>query len=167
MDNNSKGTPMNEDEKHEQEKLKKQKELDNAMQALLYFYQKKRIELNFNFTPVIKLNGSLKPLSELEKLQKNGEGGKEEKKAEIKIKTPEKTPGALINHKLFVTQITAMDPKTGMLRSYSGPHIIAVDKKEAQGLIDNTGQGYCEIIGELIGMIDTQGNDVKDAYRDN
>lgn len=136
---------------------------DYELQAMLYYYLKKRVEHNYRFRPAIEIKTEVKN-KETKAISKTGQSTKDRQKH---LSQPAQERNIHQEYKLFVTQICAVNPKDGSFKHYSGPHIVARDKQEAQGLIDNTGLGYCEILGELIGMIDGDGNDVKNAYRDN
>lgn len=158
MDNQSNYLPM-----HESESDKPNKK-DYALQATLYFLLKKRINHNYSFKPMIEVKAKNDQQKELSEAKTERQIGPKQIRQTQKSATQAKQ---IEGYKLFVTQICAVDPKDGSFKHYSGPHIVARDKHEAQGLIDNTGLGYCEILGELIGLIDNDGNDVKEAYRDN
>jgi hypothetical protein len=172
MDNTSNNQPMHENEQNDKSKkeseAKKAQEENYELQAMLYYFLKKRIEHNYNFKA--RLNFSKqdpKTENEKAKAKKSTKTQKQEEAVQQKIRHLSNQETINQEYKLFVTQICAVNPKDGSFKHYSGPHIVAKDKVEAQGLVDNTGLGYCEIIGELIGMIDGDGNDVKNAYRDN
>lgn len=62
--------------------------------------------------------------------------------------------------KTYVTKIEAVDPKDGQIKTYFGPDIVANSEEEADWLIKNTGLNYCEIVGEMIGRYDTNGQSV-------
>jgi hypothetical protein len=62
--------------------------------------------------------------------------------------------------KTYVTKIEAVDPIDGQIKTYFGPDIVANSEQEADWLIKNTGLNYCEIVGEMIGRYDTNGQSV-------
>lgn len=142
---------------------------DYELQAMLYYYLKKRIEHNYRFRPVMQIAKAKEEAKSKEENQSAPIQGTEQDASDRPKRLLQQSEEKNIHreYKLFVTQICAVNPKDGSFKHFSGPHIVAKDKSEAQGLVDNTGLGYCEIIGELIGMIDNDGNDVKNAYRDN
>lgn len=50
---------------------------------------------------------------------------------------------------VYVTEIKAIDPETGELFIWCGPHIEAKSIEEARKYCDNNGLGYCKITGKL------------------
>jgi hypothetical protein len=52
--------------------------------------------------------------------------------------------------KLWETIITAVDPITGCLTRYQGPHIEAFTPSLAHQYCQTNGLGYCKITGERI-----------------
>lgn len=142
------------------------------MQAQLYNLYRQRQSLNSEYEPTLSTENKSKATNKAESSSKAT--NKAESKAESKTQnqkentseknTPKKEniPG---KNKIFVTEIVALDATDGGLKNFAGPHIIASDEEEAEFLCQNTGLGYCRIIGELVGLIDGNGNDVKDAYK--
>lgn len=55
--------------------------------------------------------------------------------------------------KTYITQIRAIDPKDGELKTYAGPHVPAISFGFAEEYCQHNGLGYCEVIGELIAEI--------------
>lgn len=55
--------------------------------------------------------------------------------------------------KHYLTQLQAMNPKTGELQRWAGPRILANDRKEAERILNSTGMGYCQIVGFLEDVI--------------
>ena len=53
----------------------------------------------------------------------------------------------------FETQITAIDPQDGELKTWSGPGILANSIEDAQEYCQNNGLGYLNVIEEIIGEI--------------
>jgi len=155
--------------------------------AILFFLHGNRRKLNQNYNPQIQINQTddekekqlqkqnqkpkeknLQIESKGENKNKEKETGTEKGKTEGKEKTNKgqpQYPKANFDLKMFVTEILAQDPIDGKVKHYSGPHILAKDMDEANWMAQNTGLGYCKVIGELLGLIDTNGNDVKDAYK--
>lgn len=54
---------------------------------------------------------------------------------------------------LFVTEIEAVDPESGKVKSYSGPNIPANSFSEAVKYCQENGLGYCKVIGKFISEI--------------
>jgi hypothetical protein len=52
--------------------------------------------------------------------------------------------------KKWVTQITAVDPVTGQLAEYAGPHVEAVSYAAAIQYCQTHELGYCRVIGEFV-----------------
>lgn len=63
---------------------------------------------------------------------------------------------------IFNTTIKAIDPISGDIKTYGGPHIEAISFGMAKQYLQNNGLGYCEIEGELLahGYYDQSGNRV-------
>lgn len=174
MDITSKSTPMQKDENNNEQPKREKSKADIELQAQMFFFLRKRLELNDKFNPTININ--TQNIGNYEKeVPKNGQekeianiakffvGRKKEEEQTDNDATKDLSK----DNKIYVTELWAIDPTDHVLKSWSGPDIIAKSEEEAQGLIQNTGLGYCQIIGELQGLIDTKGNDVKNAYRDN
>ncbi len=51
--------------------------------------------------------------------------------------------------KVFTTNIQAISPNDGKLKTYSGPYIFGTTKEEAQKYCEDNGLGYCKIEAEL------------------
>ena len=49
----------------------------------------------------------------------------------------------------FITQIRAVDPLDGELRTWAGPEINAISWSLAEQYLQNNGLGYCKIVGVL------------------
>lgn len=54
--------------------------------------------------------------------------------------------------KLFVTEIRAIDPVSGELKTYAGPHVPGIDSADAERYCREN-LGMCRVLGELIGEI--------------
>lgn len=54
---------------------------------------------------------------------------------------------------LWATKIRAINPKDGNLVVWHGDNISAFTEKMAREILDNTGRGYMEIVGELVAEI--------------
>jgi len=52
--------------------------------------------------------------------------------------------------KLFTTQIKAIDPRDGKLKTYSGQHVPGLSFEDAEMYCQQNGLGYCKVTGELI-----------------
>lgn len=55
--------------------------------------------------------------------------------------------------RMWVTQIKAVDPRDGELKTYFGPNVPGVNHEDAEGYCQQNGLGYCWVLGELIGEI--------------
>ena len=58
--------------------------------------------------------------------------------------------------KLFVTEIQAINPLTGELTTWDGPHIPAISWSDAEAYCQENGLGYCKVIGILLAEIPTK-----------
>lgn len=52
--------------------------------------------------------------------------------------------------KLYVTEIKAIKPSTGELKTYGGPNVPGISAEDAQNYCENNGLGYCKVLGELV-----------------
>lgn len=137
---------------------------DMRTRALLFFLHKNRRKLNEEYDPKIDTG-------------KKGKAKKEEKGKERKAQSqyqsqPQFQPESQVKNdnadfklKMFVTEICAVCPIDGKVKYFSGPYISAKSMEEATWMLQNTGLGYCKVLGELVGLIDNNGNDVKEAYK--
>lgn len=55
--------------------------------------------------------------------------------------------------KTFLTEIRAIDPLDGELKTFGGPDIISLSPKLAENYLQLNGLGYCKVIGELVSTI--------------
>lgn len=55
--------------------------------------------------------------------------------------------------KLFATQIRAVDPADGELKTWAGPYIEAYSHADADLIRNKEGLGYCEVVGEVVGFV--------------
>lgn len=204
-DNKGSNSKSNDSKSNNSKEERQLTDQDYELQALMFYYLKKRIEHNNSFNPTINIVTSKSKHNEKD-LQRNEEQkqkSNDEQKKEVDAvkdfilkqhaseerkkkkkdvdndvdndkknkkntnKSKDVTKALSEENKIFVTEISAFDPIDSALKTWSGPNIIAKSEEEADFLIQNTGLGYCKVIGELAGLIDTDGNDVKNAYRDN
>lgn len=56
--------------------------------------------------------------------------------------------------KQYVTEIKAVNPKTGKLTNYMGPYVLGISFEDAERYCQLNGLGYCDVTGELISEID-------------
>jgi hypothetical protein len=56
--------------------------------------------------------------------------------------------------KIWLTEIKAICPETGVLKTYAGQNIKAISKNLAKQYCQLNGLGYLKIIGELVAEID-------------
>lgn len=55
--------------------------------------------------------------------------------------------------KKWCTEIKAIDPTDGIIKSWGGPNIPAISFRDAEMYCQMNGLGYCKVIGELIAEI--------------
>lgn len=55
--------------------------------------------------------------------------------------------------KLWVTEIRAIDPRTGGMKKWCGPNVPGINLIDAERYCQENGLGYCKVIGELIAEI--------------
>lgn len=53
----------------------------------------------------------------------------------------------------FTTSIKALDPQTGELKTWCGPHVPGISFNDAEVYCQNNGLGYCKIEGVLVSEI--------------
>jgi hypothetical protein len=54
---------------------------------------------------------------------------------------------------LYVTEIKAICPIYGFIKTYSGPNVPGISLSDAQYYCDTNGLGYCKVIGKLVAEI--------------
>ncbi len=54
---------------------------------------------------------------------------------------------------IYVTEIKAICPHSGDLKTYCGPNVPGISIETAQEYCEMNGLGYCRVIGELIAEI--------------
>lgn len=64
--------------------------------------------------------------------------------------------------KTWGTEIKAIDPKDGVLKTWCGINVQAPSRKLAQEWCDNNGHGYCKVTDELIMEISANSDEVTD-----
>jgi hypothetical protein len=57
---------------------------------------------------------------------------------------------------LYTTEIKAIDPLDGELKTWGGPNVPGISFADARWYCDNNGLGYCEIKGQLVCEIETK-----------
>jgi len=67
--------------------------------------------------------------------------------------------------KTFTTIIIAINPITGILTSWGGPNIQAINWKDAEKYCQVNGLGYCKVDGELICEIPCYNDGVSPDFR--
>jgi hypothetical protein len=55
----------------------------------------------------------------------------------------------------FITEIQAIDPETGDLKTWAGPKIKAISYADAEAYCQNNGLGYCKVVGKLVSVSDS------------
>jgi hypothetical protein len=63
--------------------------------------------------------------------------------------------------KLWVTSLRAIDPRTGELKRWCGPHVPGITHKHAEQYCQENGLGYCVVVGELIAEVETKPNSIE------
>lgn len=53
----------------------------------------------------------------------------------------------------YTTEIQALDPETGEMKSWAGPNVPGITLKDAENYCQQNGLGYCKINGELVAEI--------------
>lgn len=51
---------------------------------------------------------------------------------------------------MWVTEIQAIDPLTGVLKTWFGPNVPGINQEDAERYCQQNGLGYCAVIGELV-----------------
>ena len=143
---------------------------DMRTRALLFFLHKNRRKLNEEYDPKIEFGKGVKVIAKEGDKEKKEEQGKKEKESETQNTQPQpqnqnQNEKADFKLKMFVTEICAVCPIDGKVKYFSGPYISAKSIEDATWMLQNTGLGYCKVLGELVGLIDNNGTDVKEAYK--
>lgn len=55
--------------------------------------------------------------------------------------------------KQWVTEIKAIDPVDGEMKTWGGPTVPGISLRFAKEYCQNNGLGYCKVIGQLIAQI--------------
>jgi hypothetical protein len=58
--------------------------------------------------------------------------------------------------KLYTTELKAIDPHDGQLKTWMGEYIEAISFQDAQNYCEQHGLGYLKVIGELVKEIPTK-----------
>ena len=56
---------------------------------------------------------------------------------------------------IYLTELTALDPYDGQIKTWAGPNVTAASEEEAKGILQGMGLGYCRVIGVLEEEIST------------
>ena len=51
--------------------------------------------------------------------------------------------------KKWATEIVAIDPEDGELKTWKGPQILALSREHAESIIKNSGLGFCRLLGVI------------------
>lgn len=54
---------------------------------------------------------------------------------------------------MWVTEIHAIDPVDGILKTWRGPNVLGINYEDAERYCQHNGLGYCKVIGELVAEI--------------
>lgn len=57
---------------------------------------------------------------------------------------------------LYVTEIRAIDPITGEMKTWAGPNVEGISMGDAENNCQSNGLGYCKVIGQLVAEIPTK-----------
>ena len=55
---------------------------------------------------------------------------------------------------IFTTSIKALDPLTGVMKTWCGPHVPGISFRDAERYCQENGLGYCKVTGILVAEID-------------
>jgi len=55
----------------------------------------------------------------------------------------------------YATKITAIDPKDGVLKTWTGIDIPALSFEDAEKYCQENGLGYCKVTGKIVSVIPT------------
>lgn len=69
--------------------------------------------------------------------------------------------------KLWVTEITAVDPRDRRLKTWAGPNVPGLNLSDAEKYCQLNGLGYCSVLGEWICDIDTDGKEISQEMINN
>lgn len=58
--------------------------------------------------------------------------------------------------KLFTTELKAIDPRDGELKTWCGPHVPGISWSDAENYCQENELGYCVVTGELVAEIGTK-----------
>lgn len=58
--------------------------------------------------------------------------------------------------RIFCTEIKAIDPKDGELKTWGGDNVKSITWTHAQEILNRTGRGYMKVTGELVSEIDSE-----------
>jgi hypothetical protein len=59
--------------------------------------------------------------------------------------------------RMWVTEIKAIDPIDGIIKSWAGPNVPGMDHVDAVKYCQTNDLGYCNVLGELIAEIPCKG----------
>lgn len=68
--------------------------------------------------------------------------------------------------KLWVTEIRAIDPVDGEMKTWAGPNVPGISWGFAEQYCQDNGLGYCKVIGQLIAEIPCKSNNPWDDLGD-
>ena len=69
--------------------------------------------------------------------------------------------------RVFTTELKAIDPADGILKTWQGPHIQAISYNDARAYCDAEGMGYLDVTGILTKEIDEETGETIDYSNDN
>lgn len=69
--------------------------------------------------------------------------------------------------RFFTTELQAIDPIDGLLKTWQGPHIQAISFADAEAYCNNEGMGYLKVTGILLKEVDDETGETIDYSNDN
>lgn len=64
--------------------------------------------------------------------------------------------------KKWLTEIEALDGRTGEFKKWGGPNVPGLTAQDATEYCHDNGLGYCKVIGELIAEVDLDTSQITD-----
>lgn len=67
----------------------------------------------------------------------------------------------------FTTEVDAIDPADGILKTWQGPHVQAISFDDAKQYCNSEGMGYLRVTGILVKEVDEEADETIDYSNDN
>jgi hypothetical protein len=71
------------------------------------------------------------------------------------------------NMRFFTTELQAIDPTDGKLKTWQGPHVQAISFADAEAYCNSEGMGYLKVTGILLKEVDDETGETIDYSNDN